>query len=57
MASKTAVMTCAAERMKLILVDVVGREKYNEISHDLADVCSDIYDEAVKGDEDEDEGV
>lgn len=53
MASKTAVMTCAAERMKLILVDVVGGEKYNEISHELADVCSDIYDEAVKGDEDE----
>ena len=47
MASKIATMTCAAERMKEILVDVVGREKYNELSHALADVCSDVYDEAV----------
>lgn len=53
MASKTAVMACAAQRMKEILVDVVGRGMYNKISHDLADVCSDIYDEAVKGDGDE----
>lgn len=53
MASKTAVMACAAQSMKELLVDVVGRDKYEELSHDLADICSDIYDEAAKGDEDE----
>lgn len=47
MASKIATMTCAAGRMKEILVDVVGRDKYNELAHALADVCSDVYDEAV----------
>lgn len=55
MPSKIAVMTCAAQRMKEILVDIVGREKYNDISHDIADVCSDIYDEAAKVETDCDE--
>ncbi len=50
MASKMATMACAAGRMKEILVDVVGRDKYNKISHELADVCSDVYDEGAKGD-------
>jgi hypothetical protein len=53
MASKISVMTCAAQRMKELLVDAVGRDKYNELSNDLADICSDIYDEAIKGDKDE----
>lgn len=53
MASKISVMACAAQRMKELLVDAVGRDKYNELSNDLADICSDIYDEAVKGDKDE----